>query len=187
MLVPCRAAGTSQHGHTPASSHRRGSPESLSLAGCQHFGDIVEAADQTSTKVDGRGSISNGRAGGLDQVSQPLPQGVIHDRLEAAALGVPYSLEQGSHVRIESQGCPHTSKHKRFDVLMPQKYGRIGWLVPCRRGRGGLSRHTAPPGSKPPGVPRPGKATWPSFGIQIPVVRNCGRLMVLSEISNLEA
>ena len=84
----------------------------------KHFGDVVEAADPASTEVDGRGSISNRWAGGYDHVSQTLPQGVVHDRLEAAPLGVPYPFEQGSHVWFQCQGCPHASKHKQYDALM---------------------------------------------------------------------
>ena len=50
--------------------------------------------------------------GGCDRLSHTLPQGIVCDCLEAAAVSVPYPSKQGSHVRIQCQSRSHASERR---------------------------------------------------------------------------
>ena len=60
-----------------------------------------------SAEIDGGCPVTHRRTKGSDHLSQPLPQGIVHDRLEAVSAALLNLSEQGNYIGVQCQPCSH--------------------------------------------------------------------------------
>lgn len=74
----------------------------------QRFGNIVQGQTWKS-KIDTLGHEGGSRLVALGHRSEPAPQRVVHDILQAEPLLSPHGFKLSGHVRVQCQGGPYTS------------------------------------------------------------------------------
>ena len=97
----------------------------IALGRRQDFLNIINTCHEAATERDG--SRDKAGAGLLRraELQKTHSKGLVNQFFQAGLLCLQKPSQKGSHITVQSKGCPHASKHNSFDVLMSNVRPRL--------------------------------------------------------------